>query len=571
MSQEKSFFANAKSDLVAGLIVFLIALPLCLGIAQASNAPLFSGIVAGVIGGIVIGFFSRSNLSVSGPAAGLVAIIIGAIATLSPMAANGKPDFIAGFRFLLCATMVAGFVQLIFGFIKAGSIANYFPTSVIEGMLAGIGLTIIFKQIPDAFGYIKSAGHVAGMEDGEQGVASSDYFTHIMNHIEPGAVVIALFGLGVLILWSMKFMKKFQMIPAGLLVVILGTLINGLFKMAIPDLYVSGSHLVALPVPKSVSDFSGQFLLPDFKGFLNPHVWQIGFVIALVASIETLLCIEATDKLDPLKRYTSGDSELKAQGIGNIVSGLIGGLPITSVIVRSSANINAGARSKLSTITHGVLLLVCVAAIPMILNLIPKASLAAILIFTGYRLCRPAVFKHMWHAGLPQFIPFVVTAVAVALPFLGLLKGVGIGMIISIFYLLRNNIRIPYYYKRSVFETKDVIHLELAQEVSFLNKASIKKTLESLPEGSSVILNASNTEYIDYDVLEIIKEFQLTKAPDKEIKMSMVGFKNSYKLPQETVGGNIEREVHLNNEEPVKRSSGGYKKLLKQLNNATNS
>jgi MFS superfamily sulfate permease-like transporter len=564
MSHKKSFFATAKNDLIAGLIVFLIALPLCLGIAQASNAPLFSGIVAGIIGGIVIGIFSKSHQSVSGPAAGLVAIIIGAIATLSPMMANGKPDFVAGFRLLLCATMVAGFFQIIFGIIKAGSIANYFPTSVIEGMLAGIGLTIIWKQLADAVGYVKPAGHTAGMEDGERGM-SMDYVSNILDHVEPGAVVIALIGLGILILWSTKVMKKFQIIPAGLLVVILGTVLNILFKGAAPSLFVSGTHLVNLPVPQSVSDFVGQFLSPDFKGFLMPAVWQIGFIIALVASIETLLCIEATDKLDPMKRYTSGDSELRAQGIGNLISGLIGGLPITSVIVRSSANINAGAKSKLSTIVHGTLLLVCVATIPMVLNMIPKASLAAILIFTGYRLCRPAVFRHMWHAGLPQFIPFVVTAIAVALPFLGLLKGVGIGMVISIFYLLRNNLRIPYYYKRTVFENKDIINLDLAQEVSFLNKASIKKTLESLPEGSSVVLNASNTEYIDYDVLELIKEFQLTKAPDKDIKMSLVGFKNSYKLPEEALAGNAMGDFQGIDEKPIKRTSGGYKKLLKQL------
>lgn len=569
MSQKKSFFATAKNDLVSGLIVFLIALPLCLGIAQASNAPLFSGIVSGIVGGIVVGFFSKSNLSVSGPAAGLVAIVIGAIATLSPMAADGKPDFTAGFRFLLCATIVAGFIQLILGFIKAGSIANYFPTSVIEGMLAGIGLTIIYKQIPDAFGYIKSAGHTAGMEDGESGMGT-DYVNHLISHIEPGAIVIALVGMGILILWSSRFVKKLQMIPAGLLVVIVGVLLNALFKVMFPSLYVQGSHLVTLPIPKSVSDFGSQFLMPDFKGFLNPLVWQTGAVIAIVASIETLLCIEATDKLDPMKRFTSGDSELKAQGIGNIVSGFIGGLPITSVIVRSSANINSGAKSKLSTITHGALLLVCVAAIPMVLNLIPKASLAAILIFTGYRLCRPAVFKHMWHAGLLQFIPFVVTAVAVALPFLGLLKGVGIGMIISIFYLLRNNLRIPYYYKRSTFENKDIIRLDLAQEVSFLNKASIKKTLESLPAGSSVVMDASNTEYIDYDVLELIKEFQLTNAPDKHIKMSLVGFKNYYNLPSDALANSTLGDFQGMGDTPVQRTAGGYKKLLKQLGGPSN-
>ncbi len=550
MSREKSFFASAKNDLTAGLIVFLIALPLCLGIAQASHAPLFSGIVAGVIGGIVIGFFSKSHLSVSGPAAGLVAIVFVAIDKLS-------------FEVFLCSVIIAGVLQLVLGFVRAGSVANYFPTSVIEGMLAGIGLTIIFKQLPDAFGYVKTAAHNAGIEDGEEGVAMEP-IRNLIDHIEPGAVVIALIGIAILILWSTKAMSKFKMIPAGLLVVILGTLLNELFRAVAPALYVSGTHLVSLPVPSSAADFFTQFKLPNFNGFAQSEVWLTGATIAAVASIETLLCIEATDKLDPMKRYTSGDAELRAQGIGNILSGFIGGLPITSVIVRSSANINAGAKSKLSTITHGILLLVCVATIPFILNLIPKATLAAILIFTGYRLCRPAVFKHMWHSGLSQFIPFVVTAVCVALPFLGLLKGVGIGMIISIFYILRNNLRIPFYYNRTVYESSETICLKLAQEVSFLNKASIKKTLESIPEGSKVILDASETEYIDYDVLEVIKEFQLTKAPDKEIKMSLVGFKNTYNLPQDA---SIDHEDHGNaaSGEPIKRTAGGYKKLLKQL------
>jgi MFS superfamily sulfate permease-like transporter len=565
MSKDRSFFANAKNDLVAGLIVFLIALPLCLGIAQASNAPLFSGIVAGIVGGIVIGFFSKSSLSVSGPAAGLVAIVIGAIATLSPVMADGKPDMIAGFKLFLCAVIIAGVFQLILGFIRAGSIANYFPTSVIEGMLAGIGLTIIMKQLPDAFGYIKPESSAAGMEDGESGFSFSA-IGRITDHMETGAIIIALVGIAILVLWSTKALKRLSIIPAGLLVVVIGTLINLLFQAVNPSLYVDGSHLVSLPVPESVSDFGAQFMLPDFSGFTNPAVWQIGAVVAIVASIETLLCIEATDKLDPMKRYTPGDSELKAQGIGNIVSGFIGGLPITSVIVRSSANINAGAKSKLSAITHGVLLLVCVASIPFILNLIPKASLAAILIFTGYRLCRPAVFKHMWHAGLSQFIPFVVTAIAVATPALGLLKGVGIGMVISIFYILRNNLRIPYYYKRAVYESNEVISLDLAQEVSFLNKASIKKTLDSLPEGSTVVLNASNTEYIDYDVLELIKEFQRTKAPDKNIKMSLKGFKNSYQLPEDSFNGVEEPDPSENGKEPIKQTAGNYKKLMKQLN-----
>lgn len=548
MSQEKSFFANAKTDLTSGLIVFLIALPLCLGIAQASGAPLFSGIVAGVVGGIVIGFFSKSNLSVSGPAAGLVAIVIVAIQKMG------------AFDIFLCSVIIAGAIQLVLGFVRAGSIANYFPSNVIEGMLAGIGLTIIIKQIPDAVGYV-NPGHTAGMDDADDGFFLNSIEAAI-NHIEPGSVVIALVGIGILILWTTRGLRKLQMIPAGLLVVVVGTLLNELFRAAIPDLYVSGSHLVRLPVPESPAAFVRQFTLPDFSGFSRPEVWSTGLVIAIVASIETLLCIEATDKLDPLKRYTSGDAELRAQGIGNLLSGFIGGLPITSVIVRSSANINAGARTKLSTITHGVLLLVCVATIPFILNMIPKATLAAVLIFTGYRLCRPAVFRHMWHAGLSQFLPFVVTAAAVV--FLDLLKGVGLGMAFSIFYILRNNLRVPFYYKRTVYESSEVICLKLAQEVSFLNKASIKKTLESIPEGSTIVLDASNTEYIDYDVLELIREFQATKAPDKDIKMSLTGFRNSYRLGEDaTVDGEGPK-----GERAIRQSSGNYKKLLRQLSSS---
>ncbi|ANI87904.1 hypothetical protein A9P82_00345 [Arachidicoccus ginsenosidimutans] len=544
MTSKKSLFGNLKNDLIAGIIVFLIALPLCLGIAQASGAPLFSGIVAGIIGGIVIGSLSKSQLSVSGPAAGLVAIILVGI------------EQVGGFEFLLCAFIIAGAIQLLLGFLRAGSVANYFPTNVIEGMLAGIGLTIIIKQIPDAVGFSKT-----GMEDADDGF-SLNTIANSLEHVHTGSVIIALAGVAILALWASRRMKKYQIIPAGLLVVVIGTLLNTVFKAVFPSLYITEKHLVQLPVPESASAFFQQFKLPDFSGFANPVVWTTGIVIAIVASIETLLCIEATDKLDPMKRYTPGDVELKAQGIGNILSGLIGGLPITSVIVRSSANINAGAKSKLSAIIHGVLLLVCVATIPFVLNLIPKAALAAILIYTGFRLCRPAIFKHMWHAGLSQFLPFLITAVAVVA--LDLLKGVGLGLIISVFYILRNNLRIPYFYQRIKFKTgDDVIRLKLAQEVSFLNKASIKKTLESIQEGSVVILDASQTEYIDYDVLEVIREFQQTKAPGKEIKMSLVGFKNTYKIPSNVHINEIEE--HLEDKEVSEKTAGKHKKLLRQL------
>ena len=459
MEKSKSMFAYLKNDFLAGLIVFLIALPLCLGIAQASNAPLFSGIVAGITGGIVIGFFSKSTFSVSGPAAGLVAIIVGALAEIGV------------FEIFLCAVVLSGVFQLILGFAKAGTFANFFPSSVIEGMLAGIGLTIIFKQLPDAVGY--SSDRV-GMLDGERGM-NLNILSGITENIHWGAVIITVVCLAILILWNTKAFKKVQKIPAGLVVVVVGTMLNALFSKASGAMHLNEEFLVQLNVPSSVGAFLSQFTLPDLSGFLNPLIWQYGLIIAVVASIETLLCIEATDKMDPLKRNTSGNSELIAQGIGNITSGFLGGLPITSVIVRSSANINAGAKTKLSTIIHGILLLVCVASIPVILNMIPKSALAAILIFTGYRLARPGIFVHMYHVGRTEFIPFVVTAVAVALPFLGLLKGVGLGMLISVFYLLRANMRIPYYYRRIQSEKEDVLRIELAQEVSFLNKGSIKK------------------------------------------------------------------------------------------------
>src|SRR5690606_6690712 len=313
---------------LAGLIVFLIALPLCLGIAQASNAPLFSGIVSGIIGGIVIGFLSKSNYSVSGPAAGLVAIVIAALQDLG------------SFEIFLCAVVIAGVFQLLLGFLKAGTFANFFPSSVIEGMLAGIGLTIIFKQLPDAVGY-NGPDNLIGMRDGERGM-NTDILQGITAHIHPGAVIITLLSVAILLLWQTKIVKKIRIVPAGLLVVVLGTLLNLWFKNSANGLQLNPELLVQLSVPQSASDFLAQFKLPHFQGFFDPKVWGIGATIAVVASIETLLCIEATDKLDPLKRNTSGNAELKAQGIGNILSGFIGGLPITSVIVRSSANINAG-------------------------------------------------------------------------------------------------------------------------------------------------------------------------------------------------------------------------------------
>ncbi len=546
------FFSNIKNDAVAGVIVFLIALPLCLGIAQASGAPLFSGLVAGIIGGIVVGTLSGSQLSVVGPAAGLTAIVLVAIGDL------GAWDI------FLCSVMVAGFMQLVFGFLRGGVIANYFPNSVIEGMLAGIGLTIILKQIPEALGY-DGKGHER-MVDADDGF-SLEYITSAFDHIETGAVIISLVGLAILFMWMAKPFQKLKLIPSGLAVVVLGVLINELFRMNGSAMFLSSIHLVNLPIASSFSEFAGQFTMPDFSGFSNPKVWQTGAVIAIVASIETLLCIEATDKLDPMKRYTPTDRELKAQGIGNMISGLIGGLPMTSVIVRSSANINAGAKSKTSAIIHGFLLLICVGMIPAILNLIPKASLAAILIFTGYKLCNPKTFTRIWkEGGATQFIPFVATAVAVVS--LDLLKGVGLGLILSIIFLLYRNMRIPFFFRKVSHSKGEVVEIKLAQEVSFLNKAGIKMALQKLPEGSKVIIDASHTEYIDYDVLELIREFHDTRAADKNIRMSLVGFKQIYKVPTTNSAGDFPalNESYDN----ATHTSGDYATLIKELDDKEN-
>ena len=561
MSQTK-LFGNVKSDVTSGLVVFLIAVPLCLGIALACGAPLIAGINAGIIGGLVVGFFSKSHLSVSGPAAGLTAIVAGAITTLG------------SFELFLCAVVIAGVIQLILGIAKAGGISNYVPSSVIEGMLAAIGIIITLKELPHAVGYDKD-----NIGDFFNGVFQADPHNdnvinsifHTIGHIHPGAVLIALVSITLLLVWQLPFAKKIQWLPGGLVAVLAGVLINEFLKGIGSSLALTSEHLVNLPVASGFNEYLNNYRLPDFSGFTNPVVWQTGVVIAIVASIETLLCIEATDKLDPYKRFTSGNAELRAQGIGNLLAGLIGALPVTSVIVRSSANINAGARSKLSTMVHGSMLLVCVAFIPALLNHIPLASLAAILIITGYKLCNPKIFKHLWkQGGITQFVPFIVTVVAVVLT--DLLKGVALGLVVSIFYILRQNMRVSYYFHRSRFDNGELIKLSLAQEVSFLNKASIKTTLEKLPEGSHVIIDASQTEYIDFDVLDIIKDFSISRAPSKNVQISLVGFRDIYKIPEAKSESELVSALMDNNDvtNAPQRSAGDYKKLLKQLDDSSN-
>lgn len=516
MTKKINIFGSLSSDIPAGLVVFLVALPLCLGIALASGAPLFSGIISGVVGGIVVGFLSKSHLSVSGPAAGLTAIVLSAITTLG------------SFEAFLLAVFMAGLFQMVLGFLKAGTISNYFPNNVIEGMLAGIGVIIVLKQIPHAVGYDKDyEGDLAFLQpDGQN--TFSELFS-VLGNIHLGAVIVALVSLAILILWNkVEFLKNLKLIPAALIAVIVGIVLNQIFITTGSSLAISGEHLVKLPVPQSLEEFTASFMFPDFSQIGNKEIWVVAATIAVVASIETLLCIEAADRMDKHKRYTDTNVELKAQGIGNVVSSLLGGLPMTSVVVRTSANSNAGAETKLSAIVHGVLLLVSALAIPFVLNLIPLATLAAVLLLVGYKLANPKVIMHFFERGKYQFIPFMATMLAVV--FTDLLKGVALGLIISVVFVLKGNMQRAYNFRKEEYQDGDVIHIDLAQEVSFLNKAAVKTTLSSIPENSKVVINASDTVYIAHDVLDLIKEFKKIRAKEENIKVKLVGFKKAYQL-----------------------------------------
>jgi MFS superfamily sulfate permease-like transporter len=512
MKKTISVIGGMKENFPSGLVVFLVALPLCLGIALASGAPPLSGIIAGVIGGLVVGYLSNSNISVSGPAAGLTAIILTAITDLG------------AFELFLCAGIIAGLIQLILGFVRAGSISNYFPNNVIEGMLAGIGIIIIITQIPHGLGYDKDfEGNQSLFKNG----FNPNYFTELLGGIHLGAIIVTLVSIGILLAWDQApSLKKIKMVPAALVAVASGILLNYIFIISESSLAIGADHLVSLPVPQSAADFKNLIVFPDFQGFLNPKVWIVGATIAIVASIETLLCIEASDRLDTHRRITDTNLELRAQGIGNLISSAIGGLPMTSVVVRSSANASSGATSKLSAMIHGALLLICVLSIPFILNLIPLATLAAVLILVGYKLAKPATILHFWKKGKYQFIPFIATIIAVV--FLDLLKGVGIGLLISVFYILQGNMKRAYYLSREELDDADEIHMKLVEEVSFLNKAAIKKTLKNVKPNSVVTIDAKGTSYIAIDILEMIQDFANIRAKEEDIDVRLIGFKTSY-------------------------------------------
>lgn len=513
-SNKESFLSNFKSDFPASIVVLLVAIPLCLGIALASGAPLFSGIISGIVGGIVVAAISKSSLGVSGPAAGLAVIVLVAIQELG------------AYDIFLLAVVIAGVFQIILGALKAGVIGYYFPTSVIKGMLAGIGIIIILKQIPHAFGYDGDyEGNLDFMQPDGQNTFSELF--NMVNYINEGALIIAAVSLAILILWDRPFIKNIKsmkLIQGPLVAVIVGVVLGIVFQ-EIPGLALMPKQLVSIPVADSFGSFIGQFTLPDFSSWNNPAVYSVAFTIAVVASLETLLSVEATDKLDPQKRVTPTNRELTAQGVGNMLSGMIGGLPVTQVIVRSSANIQSGGKTKASAIMHGILLLGCAIAIPNLLNLIPLASLAAILFVVGFKLAKPALFKQMYSRGLNEFLPFIVTIFGIV--FTDLLIGISLGMSVAIIQILWKNYKTPYEIIKGNVD-KNHLTLRLAEEVSFLNKAGILRTLDQIPENINLDIDASRTKFIHPDVIEIIENFK-QHGKTLNITVNVIGLGKSMK------------------------------------------
>lgn len=496
-----------KQDIPAGLVVFLVALPLCLGVALASGAPLFAGIIAGIVGGVVVAWASGSHLSVSGPAAGLTVIVFNAIETLG------------GFGGFLLSVVIAGFLQIVLGFLKAGLIGAFFPVAVIKGMLAAIGLILIIKQLPHATGYDAS---FEGDESYMQETAGTSFHEILdsLSLLSPGATLISVVALLIMILWETPLFKRLallQMVPAPLVAVLWGTLFNVWAGVNAPELAVSAKHLVSLPELGTLSNFAAQLRLPDFNYWTNPAVYKVAGTIAIIASIETLLSLEAVDKLDPHKRVAPTNRELKAQGLGNMISGLIGGLPITAVIVRSAANVNAGGQTRVSAFVHGLFLLLSVVFMAPYLNMIPLACLAAILLQTGYKLAKPALFKELYHKGWNQFLPFLITIVAILAT--DLLLGIAIGMAVGIVFVLRSN----FHQALTLTQSGNHYLLRLHKDVSFLNKAVLRGHLTNIPPNSELVIDGNRALFIDHDILETIVDF-LAAAPDKDINVEIQGF-----------------------------------------------
>ncbi|HTQ29318.1 MAG TPA: SulP family inorganic anion transporter [Puia sp.] len=500
----KKLFRQSIADIPAAMVVFLVALPLCLGIALGSNAPLFSGIIAGMVGGIVIGLLSGSPLSVSGPAAGLTAVVVVAI---------GQIQVFEGF---VVAVVIAGVLQVIFGFLRAGIIGDYVPNSVIRGMLAAIGIILILKQLPHLVGYDRDfSGDEAFIQIDRQNTFSELIYS--INYLSPVAILTGLVSIGILVVWDLPFFKKkkfFRFMPGPLVVVLVAVAINAAFINSGSRFYIAEHHLVNLPVAKDFSSFVDFFTFPKWEYLGNLHVWSSAVTIALVASLETLLSIEAIDKLDPYNRSTPTNRELRAQGVGNVISGLLGGLPVTSVIVRSSANVYAGARTKASTVIHGILLLLSVLFIPDLLNQIPLSALAAVLIVTGYKLAKPSLFREFHEKGWDQLVPFIVTIIAILLT--DLLIGILVGMAVGLFFLLRSNFRSAV----MVVHDENKYLVRFRKDVSFLNKPIVKNKLESVPSNAYVLIDLTRADFIDKDIIDAINEF-LHHAHLKDIRVEI--------------------------------------------------
>ncbi len=498
--------ASWRNDLPASIVVFLVALPLCLGIALASGAPLFAGVIAGVVGGVLVGSLSGSHLMVSGPAAGLTAIVVAAIASLG------------SFQAFLAAVVIGGAVQLVLAVMRAGVLGYYFPSSVIKGMLAAIGLILVLKQIPHAVGYdVDFEGDETFLQANAENTFTA--VLHALQRLEPGAVLISLVGLALLFVWDKTPLKNVRLLPAQLTVVLLGVALDIACAAAQPAWKLDASHLVTLPIPAQLADYADYFAFPDWSALSRGDTWRVGVTLGVVASLESLLSLEATDRLDPYKREAPANRELFAQGAGNIVSGLIGGLPVTGVIVRSAANVDAGARTKLSAILHGLLLAAAVVSIPALLNHIPLASLAAILIFTGFKLAHPKIWSSMWRQGSSQFLPFALTIVAILLT--DLLVGIGIGLALGLLFILFEHSRQPCY---EIVSPKGAVltRVRLNEQVSFLSKATLAKLFERLEPGSRIELDGSQCRHVHHDVLELISDFRET-ALLRKIDLRLVG------------------------------------------------
>lgn len=493
-----------RHDLAAGLSVFLVALPLCLGIAMASGAPLYAGLLSGIIGGLVVASISGSSLAVSGPAAGLTTLIAASILSFGD------------YRIFLLTIVIAGLFQLILGILKLGAIANFFPSAVIKGMLAAIGIILISKQIPLALGYDKPDFWTSGFLELFTSKNLTGNITEFSHHITLTAILITVISLLIMILMQQPFAKKLKVIPAPLLVVIFGIGINLLTTAVSPDIALKPTQLVNIP-----SNIFASITFPDFsKLFSSAEIWKNGAIIGLLATLETLLCIEAIDKLDIHNRITPVNRELVAQGIGNITCGLLGAIPLTAVVVRGAANVDAGGRTKMSAITHGAFLLLAVLLIPFILNQIPYASLSAILLFTGYNLAKPKLFKNLWALGWKQFLPFLITIIIILLT--DLLIGIFIGLLLSIYFIIQNNFKAEYKISRTKINGIETDLIKLNSNVTFLNKVKLKKVLDDLPEYSVLTIDGSESNFIDYDILEIISEFH-NKAHDRHIELHLIG------------------------------------------------